>query len=153
MSYNTCLCQMRRPSAFFRQSSSVSWLVSLFGAGRMLNSVHSAGLFAWLLLKEPYTRLEAIVGCTSLLGTVFIAKPSFLFPPPPRNPEDPLDTVTPEQRTSAVLVALIGVLGAAGAYLIIRLIGKRATATHSILYFSTYSVRRFATFISSPRQS
>lgn len=119
----------------------------------MLNNVHSAGLFAWLLLKEPYTRLEAIVGCTSLLGTVFIAKPSFLFPPPPRNPEDPLDTVTPEQRTSAVLVALIGVLGAAGAYLIIRLIGKRATATHSILYFSTYSVRHFATFISSPRQS
>ncbi|GAA6010131.1 hypothetical protein JCM11491_005354 [Sporobolomyces phaffii] len=98
------------------------------------------GIFAWLLLKEPYTRLEAIVGCTSLLGTVFIAKPSFLFPPAPRGPDDPLDTVTPEQRTSAVLVALIGVCGAAGAYLIIRLIGKRASASHSILYFSTYSV-------------
>jgi len=92
------------------------------------------------LLKEPYTRLEAIVGFTSLIGTVFIAKPSFLFPTPPRNPDDPLGNVTPEQRTSAVLVAMIGVCGAAGAYLIIRLIGKRASATHSILYFSSYSV-------------
>ncbi|GAA5957464.1 hypothetical protein JCM3765_001151 [Sporobolomyces pararoseus] len=98
------------------------------------------GLFAWILLKEPYTRLEAIVGCTSLIGVVFIAKPSFLFGSPTLNPEDPLSNVTPAQRTSAVLVAMIGVCGAAGAYLIIRVIGKRASATHSILYFSSYSV-------------
>ncbi|GAA6059362.1 hypothetical protein JCM10212_003260 [Sporobolomyces blumeae] len=97
------------------------------------------GLLAFLVLKEPYSRLEAIVGCTSILGTVFIAKPSFLFPAPEHAPAEPLDGVTPEQRTMAVLVALIGVCGAAGAYLIIRVIGHRASATHSILYFSTYS--------------
>ncbi|GAA5899462.1 uncharacterized protein JCM6883_005228 [Sporobolomyces salmoneus] len=98
------------------------------------------GLFAFLLLKEPYTRLEATVGFTSLIGVVFIAKPSFLFGNPAQNPDDPLDTVTPGQCALAVLVALVGVCGAAGAYLIIRLIGKRASATHSILYFSSYSV-------------
>lgn len=98
------------------------------------------GLLAFAILKEPYTRLEAIVGFTSMIGVIFIAKPSFLFTPPPLDPNDPLDNVTPQQRTSAVLVALMGVCGAAGAYLIIRVIGKRASAMHSIQYFSTYSV-------------
>lgn len=74
-----------------------------------------------------------------MIGVIFIAKPSFLFTPPPLDPDDPLDNVTPQQRTSAVLVALMGVCGAAGAYLIIRVIGKRASAMHSIQYFSTYS--------------
>ncbi|GAA5861437.1 hypothetical protein JCM1840_005369 [Sporobolomyces johnsonii] len=103
------------------------------------------GLFAWILLKEPYSLLEAFVGCTSLLGTVFIAKPTFLFPPPSNLPPDspsplPDHEVSSEQRTAAVGVALIGVVGAAGAYLIIRTIGKRASALHSISYFSLYSV-------------
>lgn len=100
----------------------------------------SAGLFAFLILKEPYTRLEGIVGITSLFGVVLIAKPTFLFPARILDPDNPLRKITPEQRTFAVFVALIGVCGAATAYLIIRLIGKRASATHSILYYSTYSV-------------
>lgn len=37
-------------------------------------------------------------------------------------------------------VALIGVLGASGAYILIRTIGTRANALHSISYFSIYSV-------------
>ncbi|GAA5838705.1 hypothetical protein JCM3766R1_001567 [Sporobolomyces carnicolor] len=98
------------------------------------------GVFAWILLREPYTQLEAVVGVTSLLGVVFIAKPSFLFPARPQHPDDLLNGVTPNQRTSAVIIALIGMCGAAGACLIIRVIGKRASAAHSILYFALYSV-------------
>lgn len=36
-------------------------------------------------------------------------------------------------------VALVGVCGGAGAYISIRAIGRRATATHSIAYFALYS--------------
>ncbi|GAA5888821.1 hypothetical protein JCM6882_002865 [Rhodosporidiobolus microsporus] len=105
------------------------------------------GLLAWVLLREPYSKLEALVGFTSLLGTLFIAKPDFLFPsssasPSPDAPVEEMseDGVSAEQRMFAVGVALIGVLGASGAYLIIRLIGKRASPLHSISYFSFYSV-------------
>ncbi|GAA5855149.1 hypothetical protein JCM8547_002399 [Rhodosporidiobolus lusitaniae] len=101
------------------------------------------GILAFLLLREPYSRLEALVGLTSLLGTLFIAKPHFLFPPstPPAGSESGDEGgVSDEQRMLAVGVALIGVLGASGAYLTIRKIGKRASPLHSISYFSFYCV-------------
>ncbi|BGP12383.1 hypothetical protein JCM10213_002012 [Rhodosporidiobolus nylandii] len=106
------------------------------------------GLLAWVFLREPYSRLEALVGLTSLLGTLFIAKPAFLFPTsaaPVPSPEDPFpdmpeDNVSPEQRMFAVGVALFGVLGASGAYLLIRKIGKRASPLHSMSYFSSLCV-------------
>ncbi|GAA6036017.1 hypothetical protein JCM8097_005217 [Rhodosporidiobolus ruineniae] len=98
------------------------------------------GLLAWILLREPYSRLEALVGFTSLLGTLFIAKPHFLFPPPGEAENLGGEEVTPEQRLAATGIALVGVFGAAGAYLLIRLIGKRASPLHSISYFSFYSV-------------
>jgi len=48
--------------------------------------------------------------------------------------------VTMEQRISAVAVGLLGVIGSTGAFLVIRKIGKRANALHSMSYFSIYSV-------------
>lgn len=47
-------------------------------------------------------------------------------------------TVTPHQRLIAVLVALLGVLGAASAYTTIRWIGKRAHPLISVGYFSSW---------------
>jgi drug/metabolite transporter (DMT)-like permease len=99
------------------------------------------GLLAFVILREPYSRLEALVGFTSLIGTIFIAKPAFLFPPSATPIEVPGDGVTPEQRLMAVGVALFAVLGASGAYLTIRAIGKRASPMHSISYFAFYCVR------------
>ena len=80
-----------------------------------------------MLLKEPYSLTEALAGLFSLLGVVLIAKPTFLFPSagPPTGAEK---EVTPEERTFAVGVALCGTMGAAGAYVLIRMIGKRANA-------------------------
>jgi drug/metabolite transporter (DMT)-like permease len=49
-----------------------------------------------------------------------------------------IDEVTPAQRASAVGVALLGVLGAAGAYTTIRWIGKRAHPLISVNYFATW---------------
>jgi drug/metabolite transporter (DMT)-like permease len=84
------------------------------------------GALAFLFLKEPFTKTEALTGLTSLLGVVLIAKPTFLFPPAVADPSK--DEVTPEERARAVGIALLGTFGAAGAYLLIRKIGKRANA-------------------------
>lgn len=83
-----------------------------------------------MLLKEPYSRREICTGLASLGGVVLIAKPSFIFPESAQNSGVELGgvAVTPEQRATAVGVSMIGVFGAAGAYLCIRHIGTRANA-------------------------
>ncbi|ORY80263.1 hypothetical protein BCR35DRAFT_304458 [Leucosporidium creatinivorum] len=97
------------------------------------------GILAFFLLKEPYSRTEGLAALFSLFGTILIAKPTFLFPPSITDPVEPgKDVVTPQERTRAVFIALGGTLGAAGAYVIIRKIGKRANALHSISYFSIW---------------
>lgn len=99
------------------------------------------GLLGWLILHEPYSRLEALVGLASLSGTVFIAKPTFLFPSKGGLTEDvPGHTVTPEQRALAVSIVIGGVFASSGVSIIIRYIGTRASALHSISYFALYSV-------------
>ncbi|CDU23028.1 uncharacterized protein SPSC_01658 [Sporisorium scitamineum] len=50
-----------------------------------------------------------------------------------------IDAVTEKQRLFAVALALLGVFGGAAAYVTIRAIGRRASATHSVAYFSLYS--------------
>lgn len=87
------------------------------------------GILAFLLLGESYSRIEALAGLFSLFGVVLIAKPTFIFPVSVPEILDPTKhLVTPEERTMAVGIALCGTLGAAGAYVIIRKIGKRANA-------------------------
>lgn len=85
------------------------------------------GLLAWLLLREPYSLTEGLAGVVSLLGVVLIAKPTFLFGASGAATGHEKE-VSPEERTFAVGVALCGTMGAAGAYVIIRKIGKRANA-------------------------
>ncbi|CAD6888323.1 unnamed protein product [Tilletia laevis] len=48
--------------------------------------------------------------------------------------------VTEPERVLAVAIALLGVLGSAGAYTSLRCIGHRASPTHSVAYFSTWSL-------------
>lgn len=105
--------------------------------------------------------MEQIAAYVSLFGVVLIARPVSLFaflshlnvPGPPVNGDPDVavpanvtahrlaaefDEVTPAQRASAVGVALLGVLGAAGAYTTIRWIGKRAHPLISVNYFATW---------------
>ncbi|KAG6867921.1 hypothetical protein C0993_009515 [Termitomyces sp. T159_Od127] len=51
-----------------------------------------------------------------------------------------LGKVTPEQRLVAVGVAMLGVLGATGAYISITAMGKRAHPLHAMMSFSSQSV-------------
>lgn len=116
------------------------------------------------LIDEPFTRMEQIAAYVSLFGVVLIARPVSLFAAlshsdqnvptatgeadsapiinattqsPDRLAAD-YDSVTPTQRATAVGVAMLGVLGAAGAYTTIRWIGKRAHPLISVNYFATW---------------
>lgn len=93
-------------------------------------------------LKEPFTTQEKIGGLISLIGVILIARPTFIFHSgTPHNtvvsitPTEP-PYVSPHQRTLAVAMALVGVLGAAGAYTTIRVIGQRAHPLISVNYFA-----------------
>ncbi|TFK18110.1 hypothetical protein FA15DRAFT_628299 [Coprinopsis marcescibilis] len=104
-----------------------------------------------LLLGETLTKGQGLAALTSMLGVILIARPASLFGKA-ENPdlEVPIDfaspmmtipkEVSPSQRLWAVGVALIGVLGATGAYTSLRAIGKRAHPLHALTSFSTQCV-------------
>ncbi|KAL2144347.1 hypothetical protein VTI28DRAFT_9255 [Corynascus sepedonium] len=116
-----------------------------------------AGYMCHVLMKDPFTRKEQLASLIALAGVVLIARPVSLFGttdlPPNSDAQtetqsDPTTTAahlgagedpTPAQRLLAILVALVGVLGAAGAYTTIRYIGKRAHALITVNYFSAWS--------------
>lgn len=114
-------------------------------------SVASYGCY--LVFKEPFPRSAQYASLISLLGVVLIARP--FAPSHPTSSSSPYTTnstiagidVTPEssyptptsaQRLSAVAVAMLGVLGSAGAFTSIRYIGSRAHPLLSVNYFSTF---------------
>ncbi|EKD16612.1 uncharacterized protein L3040_001355 [Drepanopeziza brunnea f. sp. 'multigermtubi'] len=107
-----------------------------------------------IFLKEPFPRSAQYASLISLLGVVLIARPTSFFTTSgaaetisirsnatvSTEPTDPASFPIPTsgQRLSAVGVAMIGVLGSAGAFTSIRWIGSRAHALLSVNYFSVY---------------
>ncbi|KFY08154.1 hypothetical protein V492_06489 [Pseudogymnoascus sp. VKM F-4246] len=99
---------------------------------------------AWacsIFLGEIFSSRDLLAGLVALVGVIFIAHPSSIFGPaanddlqPPR-PTD-IDHVSPAQRLLAITASLLGVLGASGAYTMIRVIGTRAHALMSVNYFA-----------------
>ncbi|KAG7442212.1 uncharacterized protein BT62DRAFT_936322 [Guyanagaster necrorhizus] len=110
------------------------------------------GISGAIFLKEKYNYREALAGLSSLVGVVLIARPTFIFGH--LGEESNLSAVsdgvplsgvlqtvvTPQERLTAVGVALIGVLGSTGAYTSLCAIGKRAHALHALASFSMQSV-------------
>ncbi|KAL5346547.1 hypothetical protein ACLOAV_008818 [Pseudogymnoascus australis] len=135
------------------------WLVvrALFGFFGLFYSVHylplaEATVFrflvpivtAWacsLFLGEIFSSRDLLAGVVALIGVTFIAQPSSLFGPAGHDdiqaphPSD-IDHVSPAQRLLAITASLLGVLGASGAYTMIRVIGTRAHALISVNYFA-----------------
>ncbi|OBT83648.1 hypothetical protein VE02_08034 [Pseudogymnoascus sp. 03VT05] len=133
------------------------WLVvrALFGFFGLFYSVHylplaEATVFrflvpivtAWacsIFLGEIFSSRDLLAGLVALVGVTFIAHPSSLFGPAANDdiprPSD-IDHVSPTQRLLAITASLLGVLGASGAYTMIRVIGTRAHALISVNYFA-----------------
>jgi drug/metabolite transporter (DMT)-like permease len=113
------------------------------------------------LINEPFTRTEQMAAYISLFGVVLIARPVSLFASLVHSNElvlpvsgndavipfnttigipDSLttdyDSVTPTQRAAAVGIAMMGVLGATGAYTTVRWIGKRAHPLITVNYLA-----------------
>jgi drug/metabolite transporter (DMT)-like permease len=93
-----------------------------------------------IFLSQPFTRKELIAGLVALLGVVIIAHPPWLFGQvsdtiTPKKPSG-IDHVTPTQRFIAIVISILGVAGASGAYTMIRVIGNRAHALISVNYFA-----------------
>lgn len=85
-----------------------------------------------------------MAGLIALLGVIMIAHPSAIFGSVDDNMKvtnaaNP-DAVTPTQRLIAIVVCLLGVLGASGAYTTIRVIGDRAHALISVSYFAALGI-------------
>jgi drug/metabolite transporter (DMT)-like permease len=110
-------------------------------------SVASYGCY--LFLREPFPRSAQYASLISLVGVVLIARPTSFF----SSHTEPLPTLsnttiteaaidasfpvpTSAQRLSAVAVAMLGVLGGAGALTAIRWIGNQAHPLISVNYFS-----------------
>ena len=114
-----------------------------------------AGYACHIFLHEPYTRVEQVASLVALGGVVLIAHPGALFSSgtdtdvaPPEAIDVPANgtttlpgldhEATTAERLMAIGVALIGVLGAAGAFTTIRWIGQRAHPLISVNYFSVW---------------
>lgn len=107
---------------------------------------------AWacsVFLGQIFTRKELIAGLVALIGVVIIAHPPWLFGEVhddlrPKKPSG-IDKVTPAQRFVAIVVSILGVAGASGAYTMIRVIGDRAHALMSVNYFALLATVSSAT--------
>ena len=84
---------------------------------------------------ETFRWKQQLAGLVSLVGVVLIARP-FGRTPPDNNGGGQVDEL---HHLLAVLMALVGVLGASCAYTTIRMIGKRSHPLVSVTYFSAYT--------------
>ncbi|KAJ8113333.1 hypothetical protein OPT61_g4515 [Boeremia exigua] len=114
----------------------------------------ATALVCFLWLREPFTIREALAALIAFSGVLLVARPTWLFPSPPVDPitgepepsvlnlimsSAPKTTpapISPEQRTIAVLAAILGSFSASTAYATIRVIGTRAHALISVNYFA-----------------
>lgn len=103
--------------------------------------------FAWIVLNERYSILEAVCALLSLGGVLLVAKPEFLFGK--RSSTDATESSSTELRLLGTGVGLIGVCGAAAVYILLRKIGKLAHPLILVSYFAltTCIVTFFGTLI------
>ena len=85
---------------------------------------------------ETFSWKQQLAGLVSLIGVILIARPFGKTTPDNNGGGQQVDEL---HHLLAVLMALVGVLGASCAYTTIRMIGKRYHPLVSVTYFSAYS--------------
>jgi len=99
---------------------------------------------AWacsLFLGTVFSWKDLCAGIIALIGVTVIAHPATIFGRSAEhaNAGNLVDDVSPRQRLIAISISVLGVLGASGAYTMIRVIGDRAHALISVNYFALVS--------------
>ncbi|PYH95832.1 hypothetical protein BO71DRAFT_322231 [Aspergillus ellipticus CBS 707.79] len=95
-----------------------------------------------LIPNETFSRKQQLAGLVSLAGVVLIARPfPFMRSGAPADPEqgDTPGATDSYHHVLAIVVALVGVLGASCAYTTIRMIGQRCHPLVSVTYFSSFT--------------
>ncbi|OBA19816.1 hypothetical protein METBIDRAFT_208561 [Metschnikowia bicuspidata var. bicuspidata NRRL YB-4993] len=95
--------------------------------------------FAWIVLGEKYSLLEAVCSLLSLGGILLVAKPDFLFGLQSESETPQLDSAESSNsglRVLGTVVGLLGVCGASAVYVLLRKIGKAAHPLISVSYFA-----------------
>ncbi|KAF9177693.1 hypothetical protein BGZ51_001045 [Haplosporangium sp. Z 767] len=101
-----------------------------------------------IVLKEPFTPLDALASTVSMIGVILVAKPSVLFPPPAPSPGDQINPLMmmilhkegEEHRMLGALSCLCGAMCSAVAYVLVRKIGKQgAHSMQHVTYFGVVS--------------
>lgn len=94
-------------------------------------------------LGERLSTKELGAGVVALLGIVVIAHPASIFDNVIHDirphETDTFNELTPRQHLIAIIVAIIGIFGASGAYTMIRIIEHRAHTLISVNYFAILS--------------
>ena len=98
---------------------------------------------AWacsVFLGSTFFRKDLVAGLVAMVGVIFIAHPESIFGKVDdvikASKAGTVDEVTPAQRLIAIAASLLGVIGASGAYTMIRVVGDRAHALMSVNYFA-----------------
>lgn len=119
-----------------------------------------AGIMCYFALREPFTRAEQLATLIAFCGVVLIAQPAAIFAGSGKKPEQDSKEgehslpgfdheATASERLVAVGISLLGVLGAAGAFSTLRIIGKRAHALISVNAFAAISCLMCAVILSA----
>ncbi|KAJ3497905.1 hypothetical protein NLG97_g1545 [Lecanicillium saksenae] len=107
-----------------------------------------AGIICYFVLHEPFTRMEQLATLIAFFGVVLIAQPASLFTSSSKQPNHEAPEAgaglpgmdheaTPSERLVAVAVALLGVIGAAGAFTTLRALGKK---THPLISVNAFAI-------------
>ncbi|RAL00279.1 DMT family transporter [Aspergillus ibericus CBS 121593] len=96
-----------------------------------------------LIPNETFTRKQQLAGLVSLAGVILIARPFPFMRAGAADPEpdqgDKPGATDSYHHVLAIVVALVGVLGASCAYTTIRMIGQRCHPLVSVTYFSSFT--------------
>ncbi|KAG0224562.1 hypothetical protein BGW42_004999 [Actinomortierella wolfii] len=98
-------------------------------------------ILARLVLKEPYTPLDALAGLLTMTGVVLVVKPTALFPSNPTEGEllSQAFVLVKQNRLYGTIAGVCGATCTATAYCIVRKLGKRAHSMVHVVYFGAVS--------------
>ncbi|CAG2107587.1 unnamed protein product [Medioppia subpectinata] len=94
-------------------------------------------VFAYFMLKEPFTVIQIISGVLTLIGVTIISKPEFLF--------ESESTVIHEHRLEGTLLAALAAISAA--FAIINLRKLKTTAAAVVVFWFAFAVIIFGSIV------